>query len=367
MRSQIQRHLDQVLGHLYINPLEKCNLRCKICYTRKTSPILKKEEILDFVSRYRKTHGLETVTFCGGEVFTLPYFPELVNTITASQPRNRIVQNLHHYQVSDSSATKYKLEEKYGNPSIELRSSKLVSSVVSENRHNGIFVQIITNGTIDRLSDFDNPNMVNLIVSLDGLKNYHDKNRGRGNFAKSIAFLEKANRLGFHTEIFSIVTRQNLGQIDEFESYLKRFLRFSVSVTYHPRKPPAYLLHHPISNVFGETDGFDFLRDEDMIEIMKKKRTFPPKDLGCYQIALVSDGRVFGCCEGTVSIGRISDEIDLLFNRLKDRIEVWEKANPPVGGLKNCLGCSQPDFVCGIKKYLKVILGNEATPESNGL
>lgn len=172
MRKSIETHLNLVLKHLYINPLEKCNLKCRICYTRKTSPILTEKEIIDYVSRYLKVVPLQTITFCGGEVFTLDYFPKLINKLTAE----------------------------------------------------GIFVQIITNGTIDKLDEFEKANFVNLIVSLDGLETYHDKNRGEGNFEKSIKFLKKAHLLGFHTEIFSIITRQNIDEIDVFEEYVNKIV-----------------------------------------------------------------------------------------------------------------------------------------------
>ncbi len=295
MDQKIISHLDNVLNHLYINPLERCNLKCKICYTRKTDPILTEDEILSFVHRYQKKHELQTITFCGGEVFALKYFPHLVNTLVDK----------------------------------------------------GIFVQIITNGTIDKLAEFSNPNFVNLIVSIDGLEQYHDSNRGVGNFKKSTDFLKKAKLLGFHTEIFSIITKQNLVTIDLFEKYLQEDMG-EISVTYHPRKPPTYLTHHPISNIVGVTDGFDFLTREQMFTVMKERNVFPPKDLGCYQIALVSDGQVYGCCEGTVPLGTINDEITQLFTKLKERIEKWYSTNH----LHNCLGCSQPEFMCGIKEYL---------------
>lgn len=338
MKSKVKKHLERVLSHLYINPLERCNLRCKICYTRKTAPILSEKEILEFTDRYQKAHKLETVTFCGGEVFTLPYFPGLVNKLVRSV----------HFSDSAARARRHPLLSVHTPPYSRAqmqRSSKRTSSSLFDG---GIFVQIITNGTIDSLDEFANPNMVNLIVSLDGLRPYHDKNRGEGNFERSIKFLQKAQKLGFHTEIFSIVTKQNLPEIDRFENYLKENLGKNISVTYHPRKPPAYLLHHPISNIFGETDGFDFLSDSEMVKIIKERKTFPPKELGCYQIALVSDSKVYGCCEGTVPIGKMDDDINLLFGKLKERIEIWEKTN----ALKNCLGCSQSDFMCGIKKYL---------------
>lgn len=298
MNQRVEQQFKQVLHHLYINPLEKCNLKCKICYTRKTSPILSEQQIREFVDRYKKVHELQTITFCGGEVFALAYFPILVNTL------------------------------------------------VDE----GIFVQVITNGTIDKLDQFKNPNFMNLIVSIDGLRKYHDSNRGEGNFDKSILFLRKARAMGFHTEIFSILTSQNLKQVDEFEQYLFEVLG-DIPITYHPRKPPAYLTHHPVSNIVGEIDGFDFLSKDEMVEIMKTKNVFPPKELGCYQIALTSDGKVYGCCEGTVAIGTMTDTIEQLTENLKLRIENWEKSNTS----HSCLGCSQSEFMCGIKNYLQLL------------
>lgn len=298
MKQQTQEHLVKVLGHLYINPLEKCNLRCKICYTRKTNPILTEVQILEFISRYRQVHRLETITFCGGEVFALSYFPELVNILNQE----------------------------------------------------GIFTPIITNGTLDRLTLFEAPNQINLIVSLDGLPKYHDANRGQGNFAKSLAFIKHAKGLGFHLDIFSIVTRQNLSAIDAFETYLASELGFLPGITYHPRKPPLYLQTHPVSNLVGETQGFDFLTNEELVKLMKSRSVFPPNNLGCYQISLASDGKVYGCCEGTIPLGHMSDPIDTLTNKLSLRLETWDKMNQKL----NCLGCSQPDFVCGIKQLLMI-------------
>lgn len=283
----MKTHLAKVLHHIYINPLEKCNLKCKICYTKKTDPILSETQILDFVDRYEKKYEVKIITFCGGEVFSLKYFPHLINILTAR----------------------------------------------------GIFVQTITNGTIDKLDELDNPNLNNLIVSLDGLEEYHDSNRGNGNFKKSMAFLKKARDLGFHTELFSIVTKQNLSKIDDFESYLKNELG-PIQVTYHPRKPPTYLTHHPISNIEGEVAGFDYISKEELIELMQTRTVFPPKDLGCYQIALASSGIIYGCCEGYRPIGKMEDPIQTLFDALEKRI----------GG--PCLGCSQTEFMCGIKEII---------------
>ncbi|CAN5266271.1 hypothetical protein BH10PAT2_BH10PAT2_1090 [soil metagenome] len=299
MNRVVQAHLEKVVHHLYINPLEKCNLKCKICYTKKTSPILSNQQIIEFVDRYELQEKVESITFCGGEVFALVTFPELINEMVKR----------------------------------------------------GIFVQVITNGTIDRLDKISQPNAVNLIVSLDGVEKYHDANRGEGNFKKSLGFMKKASEMGFHLSIFSILTHDNLPLMNNFEDEIKNTLGFLPEVTYHPRKPPTYLMHHPVSNIVGEVNGFDFLTKEEMLEVMKTKNVFPPKDLGCYQIALMSDGRVFGCCEGVTPLGTMKQDISVLLDGLTKRVEAWSLKNQH----DTCLGCSQADFMCGIKEYLEIL------------
>ena len=141
-----QTYVQNILKHVYISPLELCNLNCKICYTKKMKNILSNNDILKFIDRYIQKQKIEVITFCGGEVFTLKTFPQLINTLTKR----------------------------------------------------GIFIQIITNGTIDTLNQLQQPNNITLIVSIDGLQKYHDKNRGEGSFATSLQFLKKAKQLGFH-------------------------------------------------------------------------------------------------------------------------------------------------------------------------
>jgi len=224
-----------------------------------------------------------------------------------------------------------------------------MTDIINELTKRGIFIQLITNGTIDRLDSLKEPNSINLIVSLDGLERYHDKNRGKGNFKKSVQLLEKAHAKGFHTEIFSIVTKQNYADREKFEAYLTQKFQRQIPVTYHPRKPQDYLLRHPYDNRIGIMKGFDFLNSKQLVQIMQTKKTFPPKELGCYQIAVLPNGTVVGCCEGITPLGTITDPIDLLLHRLSERLTLWKQA----GTIKGCLGCAEPDFVCGIKKYIQ--------------
>ena len=249
------------------------------------------------MQRYQKVQKIESITFCGGEVFLLNYFTELINELTSKK----------------------------------------------------IFVQIISNGTIDRLKEITKPNMVNLIISLDGLKDYHDQNRGAGNFDKSTSLLKKALTLGFHTEIFSIVTKENLKEIPKFEKELKKICGQEMLITYHPRKPKSYLKNHPISNILGTVKNFNFLNEEELIELMKNRKTFPPQDLGCYQISLMSDGKIYSCCEGISSIGNIQTDAEEIINNFKNRLSIWDEKNYN----KKCLGCTEKNFVCGLQNILK--------------
>jgi len=273
---------------LYISALELCNLNCKICYTQKTKSQLSKKQVLEFVDRYLSCEKLELVTFCGGEVFLLDWFVDGVNHLTKK----------------------------------------------------GLMVEIISNGTIDRLSEFIHPNQVNIIISLDGVEQDHDLNRGQGNFKQSLKFAKKAIQLGFHLEVFCVVSTKNYEQLDQFEQLLQTELGYLPQITYHPRKPLSYLNSHPLSNVVGETDEFGFLSQDQLEKLYTQKKVFPPKKMGCHQLSLMSDGKVYACCEGTKPIGKINDNIEQLIESYRQLVQ----KNPR---------CTEPDFMCGLCDILE--------------
>lgn len=292
--SSLSALIQARLAHLYLSPLESCNLHCKICYTAKTKARLTLMQLQEFVTRYRAAGPLETVTLCGGEVFLLDYLPQFVDWLTQQE----------------------------------------------------ILVQIITNGTINRLAEIKQPNLVNLIVSLDGLPADHEANRGSGTWAKSLAFLRQAGQLGFHREIFTVVTQLNLATLAKFKILLHQELGEVVPITFHPRKPLAYLNSHPSANQLGQVAGFEFLTAEQLKQLFTTESTFPPRDLGCFQIAVQSNGLVYGCCEGIRPLGKMTDSIAELMAKLTRRVV------RPAGLPATCLGCSEPDFGCGFLPIL---------------
>lgn len=244
--TKVQPPLTSKLENIYISPLELCNLSCLYCYTKKPKTILSNRQILSFVKRYsaaiHKSYfiNLKSIIFCGGEVFTLQNFPRLVNNLLKK----------------------------------------------------GIFISIITNGTVDKLDKIHDPQNCQLIVSFDGPEDIHDKNRGKGNFAKSKAFVKKALKLGFPVHINYLVTKDSYPYFQTF-----RLLDFI-------DLPITYL-----------TDRLGSLTPDQVREVRNNYPCYPPKNFGCNIFSLQSDGKFYGCCESTISIGDLSQPIKKVIDR----------------------------------------------------
>ncbi len=173
-------------------------------------------------------------------------------------------------------------------------------------------------------------------MSIDGLPAYHNQNRGNDRWQQATDFIQDGLSKGFHAEVFSIITKENIGYINEFEELLTSTLHQEIQVTYHPRKPLSYLSAHPTSNQIGEINGFSFISPKEREVLSQQKNIFPPKNQGCYQISVMSDGQVYGCCEGIRPLGSINSDIPSLLGAFKSRID--ENTN-----------CVEPDFICGLK------------------
>ena len=285
------------LENIYISPDESCNLHCRYCYTQKTKAVLSNQKILNFIKRYRQFVNLKSIIFCGGEVFILPNFIKLINPL------------------------------------------------LSQN----IFITIITNGTVDHLDQITDPKNCQLLVSLDGPKNIHDANRGRGNFAKTKAFIRHALDLGFPVEIFFLITKDSYHYKDSFDLF---------------DLPKTYL-----------TDRLGSLNPQQILDIKQHYPTYPSKNLGCFQLALQSDGLIYGCCESSVTLAKISDPIPKIIKNFINSLNTCQKckfwrSNDFFGAessevltegrehqekslrANTCLGCCHPDFLCGYQKEL---------------
>jgi len=314
----LDKSISSALENIYISPLDICNLNCRYCYIKKTKTTLSSKQILDFIDRYQtflnkfrsqqffgaeypehsegprapqkfvgKKLSLKSITFCGGEVFLLPWFTNLVNTL--------LDQN--------------------------------------------IFISIITNGTIDKLVEIKDPSNCQLLVSFDGPREIHDQNRGKGNFDKSVAFVKKALSIGFPIEIFFLITKDSYPYKNSFDLF---------------NLPKTYL-----------TDRLHSLTPSQILDIKKNYPTYPRRNFGCFQLALQSDGQIYGCCESPAPLAKITDPISTVIKNFTNSLAPCQKCKlhhkeennfsakiclPP----NKCLGCCSPDFFCGYKKELNL-------------
>lgn len=264
-----QAKITAALENINIAPLETCNLHCKYCYTHKNKRVLSNKEILNFVDKYQKHIKLKSILLCGGEVFTLPNFPTLVN---------QLIQK-------------------------------------------NIFITIITNGTIDRLKEIEDPKNCQILVSLDGPKEIHDANRGSDNFDKSIKYIKHAQKLGFPVEIMFLITKDSYPYKDSFDVF---------------GLPKTYLTDRTLS-----------LTPKQVLDIKQHYPTYPAKNFGCFQLCLQSNGDITGCCESKVSLGKITDDP-------KTYISNFQKSLSPCFKCKKCHGCSDTNFLCGYKSELNL-------------
>lgn len=270
-----KRFIQLALENIYINPLEQCNLNCKLCYTKKTNFVLSNEKILDFVNRYREKINLKSIVFCGGEVFILPDFPALINKLLKKN----------------------------------------------------IFITIITNGTIDRLVEIKEPNNCQILVSLDGPQKIHDRNRGEGNYQKSLNFIQKALDLGFPTEVMYLVTPKSYKHT--------RCFTLPVKINYITQK----------AGFFSKNCRQKGLSPKQIVDIKKNYPSVPPKDFGCFQLSLQSNGLIYECCESPTPLAKMTDKIEIIVDRFKKSLITCQKCG-------QCQGCCQPNFLCGYVKEL---------------
>jgi organic radical activating enzyme len=292
--------MSENLESIYISPLESCNLNCQLCYTQKTKTTLKNEQIVNFINRYKKIIDLKSVLFCGGEVFILPNFPELINELSRMR----------------------------------------------------IFITITTNGTINRLDEITDPQNCQLLVSFDGPEEIHDKNRGKGNFYKSIAFIKNAIALGFPTEIMFLITQESYNYRDTLPQSINSLINNSVNFNYITQKTCFFNSRLKES---GLTPG-------QIINIKKNYPSIPDKNFGCFQLSLQSNGLIYGCCESPTPIAKITDPVEKIVEKFEKTLAACQKCG-------QCSGCCNPEFLCGYAKELGVkncqevvkLLGNNET------
>lgn len=155
-----------------------CNLSCKLCSANPTKVnnkiSLVKDELLIFLEKYNQLIPLEWIIWIGkGEIFVENEFINSLNSVCERYP------DIKH--------------------------------------------TIITNGMYpELLKQIKYPSKINLSVSLDGIKEIHEFNRGKGTHDKVIEFIKTAKELDFNIACRAIATRPCIETLDIFLKELQQ-------------------------------------------------------------------------------------------------------------------------------------------------
>ena len=187
LQSKIIKGRRPVFLSLFVT--NKCNLRCKYCFVvDETLPksILQAqyslEEIKEIVDQFHAM-GTRMIFMLGGEPLVHPQIEEIVNYIVDK----------------------------------------------------GIYLHVITNGTLlaKRLPKVRKAHVI--CVSLDGLAEVNDSQRGQGTFARAVEGIKAAVKAGMATRIHAVLSRVNLDAVRDLAE-LSRDLGVALTIS-----PPNFL------------------------------------------------------------------------------------------------------------------------------
>ena len=280
--AEIPQSPDRLkLEKLVVVYITECNLDCALCFTKHDvigrGKTIKNALLYKFLNSFLNSVEANWIVWEGvGEVLTAPAFIDALNWCTDKHPFVRHT--------------------------------------------------IITNGTnMNALNRINSPGKVRLSVSLDGLKEFHDKNRGAGNFDKTIEFIRLASKMEFtQITVRTIITKENINTLPEFRKiltaidpsiklYLQEFVKPQKSCDYEN----LYVHNEMLSLLANEKNGI--LTEVD----------FGPE--GSKRFCVHPDG-IYNCGNTICKIGDYNDKPSVLLQKFNE----------------SKLGCNKcPNNTCG--------------------
>lgn len=271
----MKREVSYQKGVLYIEPVTACNLNCQICYANFDSiskmRCMDKDLILSTVS---KIPDLKHILWCGrGEVFLYPHLEDLVNKISNDYPK--------------------------------------------------VKQAIQTNGITAKEFQFTHPEKVDIRVSIDGLKEAHEANRGNGTYLVSMCTAKRFYDRGHNVNIRAVITRKNIEHLLEFESEVKSLIGPKAYLSLIPPLDNEAMQSYQADYTAGAktlNDDISISNSEALAYLQKLKESgyedfvnrvvYLPdsSDLAPIKVypSLYLEG-LFTCCEGMKRIGDIEE------------------------------------------------------------
>jgi sulfatase maturation enzyme AslB (radical SAM superfamily) len=278
-----QKPIRRVRQSIYIEPISSCNLACKMCYTNvingENRRIVDQATVLDFARRYvQGTPGQVWLYWCGtGEVMLHREFPEMVNTLLAEFPEERLTQTIQ------------------------------------------------TNGTVRRLKEFTSVERLDFNISIDGSKEFHEWHRGKNTYDRTIGFCREAFDRGARSVLVRmLLTKDNIWDLDEFQAELKEKIGpkvgLGLTVPYTNRELKGVRRRAQAIHQAEIEDNRALSRDE-ALEILRTRydnRYELDEDPEAVDnsLSLTTYG-VHSCCHGIIRLGDATMPVDDLWRRLE--------------------------------------------------
>jgi MoaA/NifB/PqqE/SkfB family radical SAM enzyme len=140
--------------------------------------------------------------------------------------RKRGLKGIHHEVLKKAISRFYKLgTRRIGFTGGEPLLYKNISDIIEHSRKLGIYTSISTNGwQLDKKIDVIK-NIDEVIISLDGRRSFHDKNRRKGSYDKIIRFLKKNSQNHITTKITtaSVITKNSIDNINHIIELSKKY------------------------------------------------------------------------------------------------------------------------------------------------
>lgn len=266
---------------VFIEVNGRCNLSCKYCYTKHIKEALPKERVLEFLSKYiddfisSDNDPFEVFWIGRGEASLWGHLAESINF----------------------------LNDKYKN--------KITHSIQT----NGILIH----NTVNQLHRVDN---LRVSISLDGLEEAHDYNRGLGTFKKIVQNVKELLSKNVSIDFMTILLPKTIETAPDFLKFIKEL---------SPQSEVSFLdcFTHEIVKSLDNTSNSLILppiTDQEIqksIQLLETKEYEEIKTLiykGAYNryICISCEGDIFTCCELQRKIGTMDVDIQTLKKRLDD-------------------------------------------------
>src|SRR3989344_2129511 len=222
---------------------------------------------------------------------------------------------------------------------------KDIVKVLSGISHLGYNLEITTSGGFpERVQQFllqADCSKVDIAISIDGLKDVHDKIRGRGAFGKAMKTLEIVKESGVHLfQVNTVIQKTNMHQLKEIRTYFS-----GLGVKYHFFIPLLSTSNKRVAYTDAEIEKMlPYIHYRFDLKYLLTRGNFRIKDCHAGQNTCFIDpmGKVYSCLTGqrfffprkNYFMGDLR-KLDYQF----DELWISEQANQARKDVKRCEGC----------------------------